>query len=172
VAQAFWESLEHRHLQVQALYRAWLERTAEPGALAYWSGLLQTGQSEQQVEAAILASPEYTQKHPDPVSFVSGLYGSVLGRPLDAAGAAFWEQTLRSGVSRPALAAGMLSSFEAMARTLAQIYAAYLRRPLDPAGAQYWVPLALAAARPTEAAALAILSSDEYLQIARALTHL
>jgi hypothetical protein len=169
VAAGIWESPEHRGVQVDALYRALLHRPADTLGVAYWGGLLLAGQSEEQVAAGILSSPEYAGTHPDAASFVAGVYADVLTRPLDPAGAAWWEGLLRGGASRAAVAAGVLASPEAMGLGLARDYAAYLRRPLDPVGWQYWMPLALATPAPTEAAALGVLASDAYFQTAGAL---
>ena len=100
---------------------------------------------------------------------MAGLYADELTRPLDGAGAAYWEGLLQHGASRAQVAAGLLASPEVMGLGLARDYAADLRRPLDSAGWQYWVPLALATPAPTEDAALGVLASDAYFQTAGAL---
>ena len=99
LATAIWQSPEHRADEVAALYRQLLHRPADAQALAYWGGQLLGGQSEEQVAARILASPEYTAAHPDAASFAGGLYADVLGRALDRAGAAYWEGLLQGGAS-------------------------------------------------------------------------
>jgi hypothetical protein len=56
----------------------------------------------------------------------------------------------------------VLASPEAVGLAVARDYATYLRRPRDAGGWQYWVPRVLAGPAPTQAAALALLSSDAY----------
>ncbi len=169
VATDFWESPEHRALQVDALYQSLLHRSDNAQEQGYWVAQLLGGQSEEQVSADILASPEYALTHATAASFVDGLYADVLTRAPDSAGEAFWEAMLQNGASREQVALGLLDSAEAVSLRVARDYAAYLRRPVDPAGLDFWVPAAQNSAKPTETTAVGVLSSDEYFLTVAAL---
>ncbi len=163
VAQTFWESAEHRGLQVDQLYATHFNRTADAGGRAHWIGALLAGQSEHGVARALLASEEYRRDHANDTAFLTGLYADVLGRAPDAAGLAHWRMGARFGIDRATLADAFLSSEEAHLRRVNRFYADYLGRPADPAGAQGWLE-ALQGRRATPAqVAQALLASDEFL---------
>ena len=77
---------------VEALYRAILDRNAEPGGLAYWTNLLNSGAlSRLQVAQEIRTSPEhFTQE-------VTDFYFTLLDRAPDAGGLQSWVQQLENG---------------------------------------------------------------------------
>jgi thermitase len=79
-------------------------QTAAPTTLA----------SDDAVLANILSSPEYYGANGGtPTGFVSGLYGDLLGRGLDAAGSSFWVGQLQAGASRLAVVQAIQASPEA-----------------------------------------------------------
>src|SRR5258707_633097 len=62
-AMSFWQSNEHRRLEVTQIYQVYLHRTPDgPGATA-WQNALAAGTTELQVEASILTSAEYRTLH-------------------------------------------------------------------------------------------------------------
>jgi uncharacterized repeat protein (TIGR01451 family) len=164
VAAAFWESPEHRGLEVDQFYQAFLHRAADPAGRAFWVGALLAGFSEEQIEAAILGSLEYSAEHPSAALFVMGLYADVLGRAADPAGLAFWQGQLQSGLSHQAVALGFLQSAEGATREVNALYEQALKRPADPVGLGTFVP-ALAGGAPWEVAADALFASGEYLSL-------
>src|SRR5262249_54936150 len=104
VATGIWEAAGHRGLEGGQLYKTYLHRAAGPAGRAAWVEALESGRSEAAVALAFLTSPEYQQAHPDPDSFVRGLYGDVLGRPADQAGLQAWVNQLQTGASRTQVA--------------------------------------------------------------------
>jgi hypothetical protein len=161
VATGIWDSAEHRGLEVDRLYTTFLHRAADPDGRAVWANALASGMSEAAVALAFLTSPEYQQAHPDPDSFVRGLYGDVLGRAADQAGLDDWVNQLQTGGSRAQVAQGFEESAEHRGRQADQLYDAFLHRAADPDGRTAWAsPLANGLSE--AGAALAFLSCDEY----------
>src|SRR5262249_43699058 len=112
IATGIWDSEEHRGLEVDQLYTTFLHRAADAAGRAVWVQALESGWSEEAVALAFLTSPEYQQAHPDPDSFVRGLYGDVLGRAADQAGFDDWVTQLQTGGSRAQVAQGFEQSAE------------------------------------------------------------
>jgi hypothetical protein len=99
--------------------------------------------------------------------FLAALYGDVLGRPLDPAGAQVWGQLLSQGATPPAaVAAAVLGSAEAAQDQAAGLYGQYLGRAADPGGLA-WLTAALQQGLPGEAAAVLLLGSAESYQDAQ-----
>jgi hypothetical protein len=144
------EGLEARELLasssqlfVTQAYRDLLHREAEPGGLAFWSGLIDRGHSRADVALGIESSPETRAKA------VSGLYGSLLGRPPDPLGLSSAIQFLGAGGRMEQLEAVLLGSPEYFQRGggttrgfLKALYRDILGRAVDPSGAATWTPLA------------------------------
>jgi hypothetical protein len=163
VAQAIWESAEHRADQVTAYYLTYLHRTVEPGGLAYWVGKFLSGATEADVQSGILSSGEYQAAHPDDDSFLAGLYTDVLGRSGDAAGMASWVQALHHGVLRDVIESAFLNSPEFLLRTIDGYYSQLLHRQASQAEEQIWLePLLRQSRRDLNSTAEAVLSSEEY----------
>jgi len=156
VVQAIEGSTEYLNEVVQALYRHYLNRAADPGGLAAWTSALAGGLSIEQVTADILASPEYfnQQLSPSNASFVGSLYQNVLGRSASAAEIQGWVNALTNGgVSRAQAATDFLASAEyrmelvnggswmpyAPTTNWGGYYPEFLRRPADASGLAAWV---------------------------------
>jgi hypothetical protein len=138
-AAGFWNSPEHRGLQVDGFYHQYLNRHADPGGRAHWVSLLQSGAlGEAEVERGFLTSEEYRRDHADLTAFLSGLYADVLGRTSDAAGLAAWQAAARAGMSRADLADGFLRSREANRQRIDQFYSQYLGRTGEAQGVLSW----------------------------------
>ena len=73
---------------VEALYQDVLGRPADSTGLAYWTQLLQNGESANSVALGIMTSQEGQTR------FVNGLYTSLLNRPSDSNGLAYWVNKL------------------------------------------------------------------------------
>jgi hypothetical protein len=136
VAQAFWESPEHRGLQVDALYAQYLHRAADAAGRAAWVNALRGGMSLDDVLALFLTSPEYASAHSDSASFVSGLYSDVLGRAGRAEEIGAWQAQLDGGLSRGAVVQAVQTSPESYLRDLNGYYARFLGRGPDTVGEQ------------------------------------
>jgi len=125
---------------------------------------LDHGATMEQVEAAILGSPEYAQRAGGSDSaFLQSLYHDVLGRALDATGAAAWGTSLAQGASHAAVALQILTSSEARQDLVAQDYRAFLHRPSDPAGLAFWLGQLQTGTR-DDAVTAGFLGSDEFFK--------
>jgi thermitase len=124
--------------------------------------------SDDAVLAMILASPEYYASHGGTATgFVTGLYGDLLGRSLDSAGASLWVGQLRAGVSRQAVAQAIQASPEARLTKVARWYRDDLGRlgtldqlKADP-GVNAWARV-LAAGASDNGVLAGILASEEF----------
>jgi hypothetical protein len=89
------EALEDRCLPssqqfVTQAYTDLLQRPVDSGGLAYWSSLLNQGESEAQVALSLESSPEYLS------TVVENAFTTLLNRPADATGLANWVQYLNN----------------------------------------------------------------------------
>ncbi|WP_435018239.1 Ig-like domain repeat protein [Tundrisphaera sp. TA3] len=165
VAEGFWNSPEHRQSQVDAYYRAFLDRGADPSS-QFWVDALLTGASEESVVAGIIASPEYQQARQDNLSYVRDLYLDVLGRRAEESGLAAWTAKLESGMSRREVESSFINSPEAIDQIVDSYYTAFLRRRPD-AAASYWVDMLGQPDPSATDAALGFLASEEFFSEAR-----
>src|SRR5262249_5146138 len=70
VTEGFWNSVEHRGLQVDAFYATYLHRAADDVGRANWINALLGGQSEIEVALNFVTSEEYRQAHPTTTSYL------------------------------------------------------------------------------------------------------
>jgi Bacterial Ig domain/Domain of unknown function (DUF4214) len=143
------------------LYEHYLGRQADASGIAAFVPLLASGQDEQ-VQAQLLGSPEYSQFHQASSlhDFLAHLYLDVLGRPADAAAEAYFGGA-QFGGNRTAIALAVVSSPEANRVLVQQDYDRFLQREPDSAGAAYWAN-ALTQSANSLTFAQAIVGSDEY----------
>jgi hypothetical protein len=136
LAFAMESTVEFRLRAVGQMYANLLQRPLDQGGAEGWLQALQAGATLEQVEAAILGSPEYYVRRGGgtDAGFLSAVYGDVLGRAIDPMGLAGWEQALQGGESRTDVAQGILSSTESNAREVEGIYRWLLRRDADQGG--------------------------------------
>jgi hypothetical protein len=123
---------------VEALYRAILDRDAEPAGLAFWTGLLNSGVPRLQVVQAIRQSAEhFTQE-------VTALYFTLLNRPPDPTGLQNWVQALENGsLTEEQEAFDFLNSGEYLSKGdkyfVDHMYLSLLGRSFDAAGEAHWL---------------------------------
>ncbi|MCI0456649.1 MAG: FG-GAP-like repeat-containing protein [Gemmataceae bacterium] len=144
---------------VTQVYRDLLQREAELGGLAFWSGLLDRGAAgRSQVVEGILNSVEYR------TLAVRQVYREILQREVDPSGLESWVHFLNfreAGHGVEDLKALLLGSGEYYARIaggtsmgfLAAVYEDVLGRRPDPAGLTRWTTLLTAGASRTVVAA-------------------
>jgi len=162
VAEAFWNSAEHRGLQVDQFFATYLHRAADAPGRAFWVAALLGGMSEADVAVGFLTTEEYRLAHPGTTDYLVGLYHDVLGRDPDPAGLDSWQRAAQGGLSRAALADAFLKSPEALRQLVDRYYADYLGRAGAPAEVAGWVE-ALQDGRLSPAqVAQAFLASDEF----------
>jgi hypothetical protein len=134
-------SLEARTHEVEHEYSDLLHRAADPGGLTLFVNFLGAGGSESQLEAIIIASPEYfqTRGNSNNRTFLDAVYADVFNRAIDASGLAAFTQALNARVSRDVLAVVILSSLEARQDFVQSLYQEFLHRTADPAGLAAWL---------------------------------
>lgn len=93
--------------------------------------------------------------------WVAQVYLDLLGRPVDAAGLAFWTSALAQGATRTQVALAIESSPEYRTLAISDLYLELLNRPVDPLGLQYSLNF-LAQGGTLEQLEAIILSSPEY----------
>ena len=122
---------------VEAIYRAVLNRNADPGGLASWAGNLTSGKlTRLQVVQGIRNSPEHFGQE------IDAFYHTLLGRNADPGGRASWVQQLENGVREEQIAFDFLNSPEYLSKGdkffIDAMYQSLLGRSFDPAGEASW----------------------------------
>jgi hypothetical protein len=164
VAQAIWESPEHRGQEVDHYYQTILGREPDAAGRDVWVRALLAGVGESNVILGFVNSPEFQAQHASNASFVDALYTALLGRPSDPSGAAFWTSALDAGqVSRLDVGRAFLTSTEAQLSLIDSYYAAFFQRATDTAGRDFWLNNLQNNVVNIELLASALLSSNEYL---------
>src|SRR5262249_18731643 len=138
VAAGFWESAEHRGIQVDGFYATFLHRAAELTGRAGWVNALLAGMREEVVAHAFLTSPEYLAAHADMLAYIQGVYHDVLGRAADPTGIARGTALEQIPSGRAMLVDEILSSPEERQRLVDGFYAQFLNRDPDAVGEQAW----------------------------------
>jgi hypothetical protein len=140
VVAVFWESAEHRGIEVDSYYQTFFNRAADPAGRQAWIDNMLAGVAEETVMADFLNSPEFQQLNPSPTQFVSGLYQDVLGRAPDPSGLATWVTELTGNTAAPADIVGVfVDSTERHLNLVDSYYATFLQRAPDTAGQTAWV---------------------------------
>lgn len=166
VAQAIWESPEHRAMEVQDAYSTYLDRAPGISEQNYWVGRMLAGMTEDQLDREIVNSAEYLRRQAGDQGFLAMIYQDLLGRSLDVASEVSWENALASGQTRAGILQQVLGSFEFSANEVRQVYGDILHRSADVPGQFYW-QLQLANQKSSaESLAIAFLGSDEYYALA------
>ena len=110
--------------QMYRLYKAAFNRAPDTAGLGWNIGLVDGGLTLAQMSAAFVASAEFTSTYGDLTNarFLDQLYLNVLGRPADAAGAA-WNLNLldTNAVDRPGMLAAYSESAENQLALIGQI---------------------------------------------------
>lgn len=113
--------------EIAKIYEQALGRAPDPKGLAYWQS---TGQSPEQIKAAIQQSPE---------GQVATIYQNVLGRAPDAAGSQYWQQQLGQPGGLLNVSTDIRASEEGRSKeTIGSIYQSVLGRAPETTGKEYW----------------------------------
>jgi uncharacterized repeat protein (TIGR03803 family) len=162
VVQLIQTTIEYRTDVVEALYSQLLHRAADQAGLDAYTSFLGNGGTAEQVEAALLGSPEYFQLHGGTNNgFLSAVYQDVLNRALDASGAQTWGALLTGGSSQAEVAADILASLEAQTDQVQGLFTELLHRNADPSGLNGFAT-SLQQGAPAEQVIASIVGSDEY----------
>lgn len=108
---------------------AWVASSLSPDGRKYWDAATAD-------LVAAFASTSASLATPDDV--VRAAYESILGRPADAAGLAYWSPRVRDGGART-MAVNLIRTATARGRIVDERYEQVLGRSADPAGRAYWV---------------------------------
>jgi hypothetical protein len=161
VASAFWESAEHRGMEVTSYFQTFLGRTPDASGLNYWVNQFLSGSSELTVELGIIGSTEFQTDHADNTDYIQSLYATLLGRQAANSEVASWLAILQGPTSRLAVAEAILYSSESSARMVDGLYTSLLHRPADSQGKSSWAALLQSGQDNLTDIALAFLGSDE-----------
>jgi hypothetical protein len=125
---------------IESVYQKYLGRTPDAGGLAFWIQRMFDGLTDEQLEANLIASPEYFQRAGGANrSWVDAMYQDLLGRQPDSAGEAFWVGQLQLGMSRHSVALGFAASRERESQHLMAEYRKLLNRPAGNQEIDYWL---------------------------------
>jgi hypothetical protein len=161
VARLIVGSSEYRNDEVQSIYQQYLHRAADPAGLQYFSGLLASGVTVEQVEAYVTGSDEYYQQYGGVAAvYLEGLYEDALGRSIDPGSRSYLGQQIDGGMSRNSLGKMVFSSTEYLGDLVQSDFEAYLGRQADPSATGFFVGL-LQSQATDEVLVVDILSSDE-----------
>ncbi|HVX09809.1 MAG TPA: DUF4214 domain-containing protein [Pirellulales bacterium] len=140
VASALTHDSEYAASFVTHAYQTLLDRDPDSAGLAWWTGQMQAGATDAQVEAALLGSAEYVQLHGGTdTGWIDAIYSDLLDRPADLAGAAYWLGQLETGVGFYQIALSIADTAEHEAVVVANDYFTYLGRTASPSEIAYWV---------------------------------
>lgn len=155
----------YRSMVVGALYEKVMHRPADASGLSYWVGRLAGGMTPEQLAASLagsdewFANPQFGNRNVD--SFIAAVYQSLLGRPADGPGAAYWRNFLVGGGPRWQLTLDFAYSQEWAGQTVGRLFTQYHLGTPDPQGLAYWQGRVESGLRDDELAAT-LVSSDQY----------
>src|SRR5437870_111349 len=94
---------------------------------------------QEQIEAGILASPEYLSRYGGVrEAWIRGIYHDLLDRDADPNGLQFWLAALNGGASPVDVALGFTTSQERLRNRVTDTYFTLLGRAPDMFGLNYW----------------------------------
>jgi hypothetical protein len=129
VANGLTHSYEYYSNFVTGAYQRYLGRTPNLTEINGWVGVLQSGLSDERLEAGFIGSPEYINDHGGQgAGWVTGMYQDLLGRTPAPSEVAGWVNALNNGMAPTAVAYGFAASFERESQRVAADYRTYLGR--------------------------------------------
>jgi hypothetical protein len=139
-ASALAHSEEYYEDFIRAAYLKYLGRTPSPAEVTGWRVGMQSGVSDERLEAYFIGSREYIANHGGPgAGWVVGLYQDLLGRTPAQSEVDGWVYALSHGVSPQQVAYGFAASNEREAIRVNNDYMTYLGRAASQAEVQGWV---------------------------------
>lgn len=140
VAESLTHSGDYYSTFVNNIYEQYFTRPADAAGLNYWTTQMALSTSDEQLEANLLSSSEYVERHGGTdVSWVAAMYQDLLGRPADSAGLTYWLGQLEAGVSEDQIALGIATSAERESIVVANDYQTFLGRGATSADVAFWV---------------------------------
>jgi hypothetical protein len=150
---------------IVTVYQTYLHRGPDASGLAYWIGRMESGMTDEALEAGFIGSAEYIQNHGGlGLSWLIGVYQDVLGRTPDSSGASYWLSRLQQGEGPEVVALGFTASAEREAQRVAIDYQNYLGRSALPFEVQNGVSQLLSHSLTNEGLIGAMVGSPEFFQ--------
>jgi hypothetical protein len=172
VAGALTHSTEYYHGLITRYYERYLGRGPDQTGLAYWTNALQSGLTDENLEAGFFWSKEYIDSHGGigtalptvaaRTSWLTGLYVDLIGRQPDAAGLQYWLDQLAMGVTPESAADQFAGSAEREGQRVALDYSRFLARTPAQSEVNYWVNQFLNFHIRNEDVVAGFLASNEY----------
>lgn len=106
-------ALSPTQLDVTKMYLAAFLRAPELAGASYWDGVLQSGQTLQQMGQTIFALDVVRAIYPQAMSneaFVAAIYQNVFAKAADAGGLGYWAQRMNAGESRGEIVMSMINA--------------------------------------------------------------
>jgi len=142
VADAIWNTPEHRGRQVDGFYQRFFLRQPDAPGRQFWTVQMVSGMTEEAVMAALLTTAEYNFLHSANQQFVNSIYQNVLNRASDTNGRNFWTNALNNGtMTRLQVVTNLINSNEHHTLVVRGYYQTYLRRQPDTQGLLFWVTM-------------------------------
>ncbi len=139
VATELTHSASYYSTFISHAYATYLERAPDLQGLAWWTAQMQAGATDEQLEADLISSTEYLQRHGGTAAgWVAGMYSDLLQRSPDLFGQSYWLGQLQAGVGRGAIALQIAASAEREAMVVNSDYFTYLGRTASALDIQYW----------------------------------
>jgi subtilase family serine protease len=139
-ANALTHSAEYYGNLVTAAYINYLGRAPAPSEVAGWVGVMQSGLSDEQLEAGFIGAPEFIAGNGGPGGgWVTALYEKLLGRAPASSEVSGWVTALNGGMTPTAIALFFASSPEREAQRITADYQTYLGRSPEPGIVAAWV---------------------------------
>jgi hypothetical protein len=165
VAFGIEQSPEYQGDVIDQLYVKLLGRHIEPGGVAFYLNLYAQGVTTLQIEADIVASPEFfAHSGGTNATFVGAAYEDILNRPATQDEINGWVAALNGGLTRDQFANGIVFSQEGLNAAVQQMYITFLRRPGQPDEVSAWAALMMQG-ESVELVQSAILATQEYLNL-------
>jgi hypothetical protein len=152
---------------VNWVYLDLLGRDGDPGGIAYWSGLLETGTPRAATSWSLVNSDEFR------ADVISSMYQQFLERGTDQGGLNYWVGRIGAGMTFEQFQSMLIGSDEYFQKAskgngdnttfVKSMYRDVLGREIDPSGQAYFLGL-LANGTPRSQVVAAIVYSTEHLQ--------
>ncbi len=161
VALSVLTSDEYHNRLMTSFYATFLHRTPSAAELSFWLPAFAANLSDEQIEAQLVASPEYfALSGGTNAGWITRIFNDVLGRTPSAAETTTYSGFLASS-SRVTVGLSILKSSEAVNRRVQQYYSGFLRRNATASEAAALVPAILGGVSDEQVIAQ-ILAADEY----------
>lgn len=152
---------------VEGYYQSTLGRPSDAGGKAYWTSVIQGGETPANVAAYFYASDEYFQRSGNTNrAWVRSLYRELLGREGDTNGVNYWSGLADSGTPRQTIALDFYQSIESRRFRVRALYRTLLGRDPDSNGWSYWADI-LSNGRDVDLAIFLASSAEYYSRAGR-----